>query len=96
MTHHTPGPWTVSCGDIVRAGNRIVADCERLAYADRPRPSVPEDCANARLIASAPDMLDALEAVYTSASVGSDSARTAVIPRKLYDRIRAIVEASGR
>ena len=57
---HTPGPWEVRLLDMVysKAG-RLIADCE----CEQSRPSAPvsEDLANARLIAAAPDMLEALQ-----------------------------------
>jgi hypothetical protein len=58
-THtHTPGPWSVSNGlPTVWANNgeRQIADCDK-----GPLRSAGEDLANARLIASAPELLAAL------------------------------------
>lgn len=60
-TRHTSGPWEVSMLDTVRGPNgEFIADCERTPHCDRPAPPEPECMANARLIAAAPDMLDAL------------------------------------
>lgn len=61
-TEHTPGPWRVvdSMGDsgraVVGGNNELIADC----YADSAEGyNLPEDYgANARLIASAPELLD--------------------------------------
>jgi hypothetical protein len=55
MTKHTPGPWEATEGSYgnyvaVRAGKKTVC---RIPWGDG-------DGANARLIASAPDLLDAL------------------------------------
>ncbi len=61
---HTPGPWIVRCHDMVYdANNRLVADCENLDKSKRPAPPVESDMANARLIAAAPELLQALEDV---------------------------------
>ena len=60
MSKHTPGPWNtmVSGGSVWSSGGEWVCDpSDRHAYpTDTQR-------ANARLIAAAPDMLEALEAV---------------------------------
>ena len=65
---HTPGPWRVSVGDLVVGANgRRVADCEHTPYLERPAASIPEDEANARLIAAAPELLEALECVLRDA-----------------------------
>ena len=63
MTTHTPGPWHVESGDEVRA-----ADGWEVAYiygASRQRVDWE---ANARLIAAAPELLEALEAITANAS----------------------------
>ena len=61
-TKYTPGPWSVHCGDLVVShSGRAIADCEATPYGDRPAPPNSEDAANARLIAAAPDLLEALK-----------------------------------
>lgn len=67
MTDHTPGPWGAS-GVHVRTETHTVAVAvgqTRKAPWDGPDASVDYDqcCANARLIAAAPDLLEALEEV---------------------------------
>ena len=57
MTKHTPGPWRYVDGYFdcdVWAGNKMV-----LSYERHP---TDEDRANARLMAAAPELLEALEA----------------------------------
>jgi hypothetical protein len=49
MSEHTPGPWEIR-GDVIEAGGEIVCD----PFDNR---------ANARLIAAAPDLLEALKAI---------------------------------
>jgi hypothetical protein len=58
-TKHTPGPWKTSCKAIQceslnKYGNWILATCEREGNEE-------EDAANLRLMAAAPDLLDALQ-----------------------------------
>lgn len=57
MTKHTPGPWQVDkTYGLIMAGNEIeIAACHAGRGADAE--------ANARLIAAAPEMLDALEKI---------------------------------
>ena len=57
MSNHTPGPWGVEYDGSLVMGRQVVPT---------PSPdtaSVEERKANARLIAAAPDLLDALEAL---------------------------------
>lgn len=64
---HTPGPWDVApSGYRVMSANRVVEGrtiwgvyiCDT---ANNPKTRTPENAANARLIAAAPDMLAALK-----------------------------------
>jgi hypothetical protein len=65
MTTHTPGPWHVG----VRQAEQIVYDKTGWAVANATvyhgKEDLPEMKANARLIATAPDLLAALEAFRT-------------------------------
>lgn len=61
MTKHTPGPWRVvedraPSSLEVYAGKTAIAECWR-------RADVETEIANARLIAAAPELLDALKFV---------------------------------
>jgi hypothetical protein len=66
MNKHTPGPWAVEDsidGPIVYSEKTevIISDCKNFAV---PFGSIHEQCsANARLIAAAPELLDALLAI---------------------------------
>jgi hypothetical protein len=78
---HTPGPWVVA--DSINAATVhckvtevIVADCRNLAL-DRGVPA-----ANARLIAAAPDLLEALEEV-----LGWET----LCPLEVYEQARAAI-----
>jgi hypothetical protein len=57
-TQHTPGPWQVSPHSNITSKSLVVAKVEQM-----PGNYESEKQANARLIASAPDMFDALQAV---------------------------------
>ena len=64
MSRHTPGPWVVKHDDMVCSKEgRIIADCESTSYNMRPAPPIAEDKANAALIAAAPAMYEALQAI---------------------------------
>ena len=59
MSEHTPGPWSVAVDRwwaVVSIG-----DYKTVASAAGPARGFKEEAANARLIAAAPDMLEALE-----------------------------------
>ena len=56
---HTPGPWEASGDSIYRAG-RIGVIADRVAYCHCGE--YLREVADARLIAAAPDLLEALEA----------------------------------
>lgn len=65
---HTPGPWEVrtidnSLGSVDTVGGVVtVAQAQEVSVADRNLGS-PERKANARLIAAAPDLLEALQSL---------------------------------
>ena len=60
MTKHTPGPWRTR---YIKTLNPAIAAAESIvATVNSVNPQNPEErIANARLIAAAPDMLEALE-----------------------------------
>ncbi len=60
MMKHTPGPWALHEGKtaVNGADGRLVASCGFLPYRNKW-----DSEANARLIASAPDLLEALELI---------------------------------
>lgn len=70
---HTPGPWTFSDTAIW-----ALDDCEFHAIADCPVNHTCRDAetmwANARLIASAPDLLEALKRIVTNYDGGNYAA----------------------
>ena len=98
---HTPGPWTAECRDAGYSGGRWPED--RFLQWEVEGPKVPSGRgeyyqADARLIAAAPEMLDALEDValrceelhdYANDTNKPDLLRTAEIAR------RAVSKAKG-
>ena len=67
---HTPGPWKVLDGAVLSEelnayGNWIVVSCQR--------ERTPQDEANLRLIASAPAMLEALQAYELAVDKGIEA-----------------------
>ena len=61
MRKHTPGPWRYEyepgfCGELIAANGTIIAE-----FISEPRPP------NARLIAAAPELLEALQGLITGA-----------------------------
>jgi hypothetical protein len=70
MTHHTPGPWSVVDGEIEAEG-AAVASVDRHEL----NPACVDAEANARLIAAAPELLEALDYLYNwTKDVGGDEA----------------------
>lgn len=84
MKSHTPGPWRQT-GVNVRADDALICFATNHWANDETPES--ERLANARLIASAPEMLDALEGIVEwwleSGNVGDDS--------PLFENARAII-----
>ncbi len=100
-TKHTPGPWEIGPQEFSRVkvyekqqgSRRIVADCdlnelrEMIGYR-------PEAEANARLIAAAPDLLAAVEALLRLPGISSFAADLDSDAVKLAER--AINKATGQ
>jgi hypothetical protein len=59
MSNHTKGPWVIRCsGDVGQQGGALVASVYPVSLCVR---TTAENKANARLIAAAPDLLEALD-----------------------------------
>jgi len=90
----TPGPW-VSRGRYVGTPNHMsfIAECrdQNGNWSDTPH-----SIANARLIAAAPDLLEALKNLWLRTTVGSDAERVAAltVAGDLLARLGAL-EATG-
>lgn len=97
---YMPGPWSIENGAfVVDQEGRSVADC---AFADQD-----DNCANAQLIAAAPDLLEALQAMVEIADASDVFipcwGSRLKLPEALWhgmnlleDRLRAIASASGK
>ena len=73
MSKHTPGPWEANGYHIRQriTGSRSIAEVAYTGPHHTPPHEYPKSCrlvdeANARLIAAAPDLLEALEAIMGS------------------------------
>jgi len=68
QTTHTPGPWALSQAHGFSSGqprNSYTISGVCGTGATTPNPNVSENEANARLIAAAPELLDALQSLLT-------------------------------
>jgi len=85
---HTPGPWCASNGKLVRVstGTRPpITICGVHRVGDRGGAQQCDPLANARLIAAAPEMLEALEGIVRVADRATpefDAARAAIAKAK--------------
>jgi hypothetical protein len=91
-TKHTPGPWTVDDGETLRirgADKSSVCTINWLTLTSRRL--APEGYANARLIAAAPDLLDALlrlvARIEVNGGIGEYTAGPAFVMQSAYDAI---------
>jgi hypothetical protein len=94
MSAHTPGPWRATGRRVVKwsdGGVGIgIADCSFAI------PEVTDEClANARLIAAAPDLLDALRTLLPQISDRPEAA-SAFPDEDLAPGLAAIAKAEGR
>ena len=90
-TQHTPGPWNVGDdspndyeGPIIDTRDRAVA----VITIDHETESTPEDRANARLIAAAPELLAMLERVLDGV--------LRLPPLDIEQALAAIIKATGK
>lgn len=82
---HTAGPWSVVGGIVIGNGYEL-ADC-RASYVSKD-----ESLANAHLIASAPELLEALKNI-----IADDEMRDGDLPQELVNMAKAVIlKAEGR
>ena len=70
QTKHTPGPWHIGVRTFHAGRDVYGPKGEPVAVADQELTLPEESAANARLIAAAPDLLAALEALVGEADLG--------------------------
>lgn len=94
---HTAGPWSLG---VDRRGDRMVfGSCRHLATVPIDQLDPKEDRANARLIAAAPDLLEALTVMLKGDEMGEYECQRQGFPRlsKRWEMARAaIAKAEGR
>ena len=74
MSKHTPGPWEVLEDKSMIS---VVTECAEICDIVHDVRPVSENLANARLIAAAPEMLEALESVLRVVDLGNASGDSA-------------------
>jgi hypothetical protein len=90
---HTPGPWD-AFGPIIHRNGRHIAHVEATGIGDGER-GTPEQRANARLIAAAPDLLAALKLLLTAELPADGLSRKIETGRRAMG-LAAIDKAEGR
>jgi hypothetical protein len=77
MAQHTKGPWAASGLNVYASGadgpKRLVGAAQATGLAGRSAKATPEDLANARLMASAPDMLVTAQLTLAALDVAIDN-----------------------
>jgi hypothetical protein len=86
-TSYTPGPWVAQGSLVMEPGGEFVTGC---VLGGVLRGDEEEDYATARLIAAAPDLLEACEAVIKSMQTESPTPEEAISLC-----VRAIAKAKG-
>jgi len=100
MSKHTPGPWKAICDNprqvnrmamvATYGGGGVCIDCTKSGD------SYEMDCANARLIAAAPELLEALRAIVaTTIEMGGTTLKAEQHNARLFAAISAIAKATG-
>ena len=96
---HTPGPWSVD-GEryYVRDDRRgeLVADCYTFTETDMGRVVDASCAANARLIAAAPELLEALKDLAEAARNACDARQHPALTEALAAADYAVIKAEGR
>ncbi len=98
MSDYTPGPWeffdakdeylvpTIS----IRGNAEFIATMDTCAVDGGPFHLPPRAAANARLIAAAPELLEALKSFLRAPSIGSDGPGSSTIVIQEYNRRAAL------
>ena len=96
MSKHTPGPWGIMKGDH---GPMIFSgECGRAVAMLARQVTTAEREANARLIAAAPELLEALEVMLNGDEMGEYECQRTGFPRMIQRREKAraaIAKAKG-
>ncbi len=93
MSKPTPGPWATAKVDGVYWISHAITSADLIVgYAQSSRP---EADANARLIAAAPDLLAACEAIYANIHPDTAADHSRELAEALDHVVRAISKARG-
>jgi hypothetical protein len=97
MSKHTPGPWTAIRDEArVGRGALVIGSQHATLAVLTGSPAAPGVCADARLIAASPDLLEACQKMLRAAW-GEDHERTGAALRDAEKSMRAaIAKAEGR
>ena len=110
MSEHTPGPWEVICNDMSNISSYVIVRiADNLPIAgtifatNTTDPTVTmtaeEEFANAKLIAAAPDLLEACLSILNTegaARIGCESKAMEGLDWKYhYNKVRAAIKKSG-
>jgi len=91
LAKHTPGPWHVLDGAVLCEGINAYGNWHICRFDRCEQPNTAEDNANARLIAAAPELLEACQAaVFGANHIDCVRAMQEVLPR-----IRAAIAKAG-
>lgn len=93
MSKHTPGPWTIQPPMIQRTPRWLIIGCGKVVADCGLSETVPHD---ARLIAAAPDMLEALKRIAYEPQGRSDASHADVLGAVEKIARAAIAKAEGR
>ena len=70
--NYTKGEWKLdNCGTAIFASNRLVANCGGYSLSQHETETLAENKTNAHLIASAPDIYEALKEIINSETITS-------------------------
>lgn len=96
MSGHTPGPWVAGNGNLIRVNQRgsgtCIAGIHRIGRARNGPDADAVARANARLIAAAPDLLEACIAAQEASGLSDACKDLDAIPKHIMDKAAVLFE----
>ena len=86
-TQHTRGPWKVRGGNVIESFSNV--NVAKAWMTDQK-----EECANAHLIAAAPDLLDLLEAAVARVQIANEEGNP-ILSAWLPEALSTLLKAKG-